>query len=63
MRILVLIYEYPPVGGGGGKAAEEICRYLASQGHEVRVLTSLAPELAASETARRICILLLFIFC
>ena len=50
MRILVLIYEYPPVGGGGGKAAEEICRYLASRGHEVRVLTSLAPDLPAEET-------------
>ncbi|MCE5207795.1 MAG: glycosyltransferase family 4 protein [Chloroflexi bacterium] len=40
MRILVLIYEYPPIGGGGGKAAQEICEGLAKRGHELQVLTS-----------------------
>ena len=40
MRILVLIYEFPPVGGGGGRVAEDICRGLARRGHEVRVVTS-----------------------
>jgi L-malate glycosyltransferase len=40
MRILVLNHEFPPVGGGGGRAAEDICRGLAKRGHDVRVLTS-----------------------
>lgn len=40
MKILVLIHEFPPVGGGGGRAAQDICRSLAEQGHEVTVLTA-----------------------
>jgi L-malate glycosyltransferase len=40
MRILVLTYEFPPVGGGGGRAARDICEKLAAQGHQVMVLTS-----------------------
>ncbi|HXF85980.1 MAG TPA: glycosyltransferase family 4 protein [Anaerolineales bacterium] len=40
MRILVLNHEFPPIGGGGGRAAEDICRVLAKRGHHVEVLTS-----------------------
>jgi glycosyltransferase involved in cell wall biosynthesis len=40
MRILVLNHEFPPVGGGGGRAAEDICRGLAEFGHEIVVLTA-----------------------
>ena len=40
MRILVLNHEIPPVGGGGGRAAEDICRVLARRGHQITVLTS-----------------------
>ena len=40
MRILVLNHEIPPVGGGGGRAAEDICRILAKRGHNIKVLTS-----------------------
>ncbi len=40
MRILTLIYEFPPVGGGGGMAAYDICRGLAARGHEVAVITA-----------------------
>lgn len=40
MRILVLVHEFPPVGGGGGRVAEDICVQLAGRGHEVKVLTA-----------------------
>jgi len=40
MRILVLNHEFPPIGGGGGRAAEDICRGLTKWGHEIRVLTA-----------------------
>ncbi len=40
MRILVLNHEFPPIGGGGGRAAEHICQTLARRGHAVEVLTS-----------------------
>jgi len=40
MRILVLNHEIPPVGGGGGRAAEDLCRVLAKRGHKIKVLTS-----------------------
>lgn len=50
MKILVLNYEFPPVGGGGGAAAERICAWLTAQGHEVRVETSLVRGLPQVET-------------
>ena len=40
MRILVLIYEYPPIGGGGGRVAQDICEGLAQKGHTIQVLTA-----------------------
>jgi L-malate glycosyltransferase len=40
MRVLVLIYEYPPVGGGGGMVAHEISHGLARLGHDVHVITT-----------------------
>lgn len=40
MRILTVIYEFPPIGGGGGRAAYDICRELAARGHAVTVLTA-----------------------
>ncbi|OGO36112.1 MAG: hypothetical protein A2W35_19255 [Chloroflexi bacterium RBG_16_57_11] len=40
MRVLVLIYEYPPVGGGGGMVAREISHGLARLGHDVHVITT-----------------------
>jgi glycosyltransferase involved in cell wall biosynthesis len=50
MRILVLIHEFPPVGGGGGKAAEDICTALARRGHELTVLTAHLRGLPREET-------------
>ena len=40
MRILTLIYEFPPIGGGGGRAAYDICKGLVAHGHQVTVLTA-----------------------
>jgi glycosyltransferase involved in cell wall biosynthesis len=40
MRVLTLIYEFPPVGGGGGRAAYDICKGLAARGQQVTVLTA-----------------------
>lgn len=40
MKILVLIHEFPPVGGGGGRAAQDICKGLVNRGHEIVVLTA-----------------------
>lgn len=51
MRILTICYEYPPVGGGGGRVAAQISRALAARGHEVRVQTSKVGTLPAREQA------------
>lgn len=40
MKILVITHEFPPVGGGGGHVARDICRGLTGRGHEVKVVTS-----------------------
>jgi len=39
MKILVLIHEFPPIGGGGGKIALDIAHVLVQRGHHVRVIT------------------------
>lgn len=40
MRLLILCYEYPSLGGGGGRVAQSIARQMAARGHEVRVQTA-----------------------
>ena len=50
MRVLVLIHEFPPVGGGGGRVAQDICTRLARDGHEVRVVTARLAGLPEQET-------------
>ncbi len=42
MKILVLNYEYPPVGGGGGVFCRDLCEEWARKGHLVVVVTSRA---------------------
>jgi glycosyltransferase involved in cell wall biosynthesis len=49
IRILVLNYEFPPVGGGGGRVSEDLCRVFAARGHCVRVLTSHVMQLPRKE--------------
>ena len=50
LRILVICYELPPVGGGGGRIALDVARGLLGRGHSVRVLTSHVAGLAREET-------------
>lgn len=40
MRILVVNYEYPPIGGGGGFVTRDILEALALKGHSISVITS-----------------------
>jgi glycosyltransferase involved in cell wall biosynthesis len=40
VKILLLCYEYPPVGGGGGRVAAQVAAKLALRGHQIRVLTA-----------------------
>ena len=40
MRILVLSHEFPPIGGGGGRVAQDISKGLAQQGDEVVLITA-----------------------
>lgn len=39
MRILTLSYEFPPIGGGGGKVAAGLAREFVRLGHEVDLFT------------------------
>lgn len=45
MNILIINYEFPPVGGGGGIATYYIARELCRKGYTVTVLTSHFKEL------------------
>lgn len=44
-RILVLCYEYPPIGGGGGRVAAQVAAALAVRGYQVTVVTAGMPHL------------------
>ena len=44
-RILLLCYEYPPLGGGGGRVAAQVAAALVERGHEVRFVTAGMPHL------------------
>ncbi len=44
MKILVLNYEYPPVGGGGGVFCRDLCEEWVRRGHLVVVITSRIKE-------------------
>ena len=57
MKILVLNYEFPPVGGGGGRACWHTCRELARMGHDLLVGTTCFRGAPREETREgvRIC--------
>ena len=49
MKILVLTHEFPPVGGGGGRVAQDIASGLARRGHQIHVLTACLEGLPCDE--------------
>lgn len=51
MKILTLCYEYPPVGGGGGRMAHNVAAALVRRGHEVRVQTAWISGISHRELA------------
>lgn len=53
MRILVVCYEHPPVGGGGGRIASAVASGLADMGSEVLFLTGGMRGLSGTETIGR----------
>lgn len=49
MNILLLNYEFPPIGGGGANATLNIATELVSMGHKVDVITSKFAKLKSEE--------------
>lgn len=49
MKLLVLNYEYPPLGGGAGQISKSISEGLALLGHDITVLTTWHKELEEEE--------------
>lgn len=45
MHLLLINYEYPPIGGGAGSAMWNISRELVRQAHQVTILTANYKEL------------------
>jgi len=52
MKILTLCYEWPPVGGGGGRVAMQVAEGLAQRGHQVKAYSAGLRHLARHEMAR-----------
>ncbi len=53
MKILIFNYEYPPLGGGGGVACQQIAEELAKR-HEIHVFTTALPEMPRHETIHKV---------
>lgn len=48
-KILIINYEYPPVGGGGGVICRDIAEEICAAGHKVTVITSEFKDLPGHE--------------
>lgn len=49
MNILVLNYEFPPIGGGGGAVSRDLAVMLKKRGHNVSVITMQFGDLQTKE--------------
>ena len=50
MKILTVIHEFPPIGGGGGQIARDLAIALAKRGHQLRVVSAAFGDLPERET-------------
>jgi glycosyltransferase involved in cell wall biosynthesis len=50
MKILLINYEFPPLGGGAATATKSIAKELANLGHEVIIISSSFKNLAKEES-------------
>ncbi len=57
MNILVLNYEYPPVGGGAAPVCQDLCEHFVSRQHRVDVVTMAFGGLPREETRNGVHIL------
>lgn len=56
MRILIINYEYPPVGAGAGNASKYLADTLVEEGHSVSVITSAFNELPKVRDENGVCV-------
>lgn len=49
ISILVLNYEYPPIGGGAGEVTQSLCRFFSGKGIGQTIITGWVPGLPWSE--------------
>ena len=52
MKLLFINYEFPPLGGGGGRASAQIARKMAEMGHRVTIITSAFQNLPEKENTQ-----------
>ncbi len=57
MKILIINYEYYPVGGGGGVICKDIAEEIARCGHEVTVVTTHFGNLKKEEVINNVLII------
>ena len=56
MKILMLNYEFPPIGGGGATVTAQLCEHLVQSGHLVDVVTMRHKDLPRKETVNGVSI-------
>ena len=49
MKVLMMNYELPPLGGGGGTTTKFLAKHLVRSGVQVRILTTAFPGLPSAE--------------
>lgn len=50
MKLLCVNYEFPPLGGGAGRALAQIASYFVKNNHQVHIITSIFQGLKKKET-------------